>query len=1410
MAKLGWDTRSIDLSKPDNIRAFAAEFKKAMDKGIKVKGFDPVGGQGDAMEQRKSPKEVASMFKKNGYNALMAREYMSERNWPQEYADAIAKELEEDPTEKKEPKEKKKEPSGRLEEREHGSVTRLEESNPQIYQAIEEKKYKTLPNEVSIEVASEIVGHLGVDKAQLLVLDKTNGIPGAVRSMMFKMVIKQLDDAKEYQAGAAFFKSFANDFLKDAGQMIQAMREMSVLYSPTMIFASVEMVNEEMHKKNKSKSKWARRKLKKEIDTMYKEATDQILGSPKAGRKVNKVAQPQQKPSGKSQIKKAFRGENNKVVKRSDLSGLWAEARSYMSVGPTNPAHIKIAAFYIEAGARGFAAIAEEVSKELGNKAVPYFKEAYKSAFKYLKDNGVDVGEPDTDQQINDVIAKLNTQDLVEQLKKAIAKNDQKKSSEILSQLQEQAKGMDAWGAYRDYAVNRVKRMADQEIADARDSSDEMRAFTDGLVRNMTAQMREESDAQGVEPKKRTKPKTDIEMIGEAFRNFEKYEQVWKDVQSEWKRRLNAAKARLEKAETPEAKEKAEEDVSREQYRLEKLDAYFGDLLAKPFSEAGIGRAVRKGLKDLGANINDIIRSHYTVQDNTRRSLQQKLIGDAGLTEPEATELAKAVGEEFDRVTSQRKKEILDQFLSRSKKAQEAKALREKGGGQRASRESAEERFMKLVNTGALDNEEFAEHYGELMGWSKVTPEQVSKMKDLASKAQLAPKGRPQIEATEDLMKYQESMVEANGWDVAKAMWYANTLSGFQTQEVNFLANWVQMMGDLSTVALKTVASGNFGDIPYILGALNRGLSHGAIESRSTMSTGRSPIRGKIEMPSLLERRKFTQLNVTIGGREHDFNPLNYLKFVRRVMVAADTFFYEGNKEMWAQYAAMKQARTLYPSQDIRQKSLDIMNRGDQAINEAKIQANEEYNKEVEEINANTSLTKIQRDAELGRAKFNSKRRVFELVELGRPSNIREDSAYFAERATYNHPPTGALGAIAYGVRHAAKWIPGLWMVIPFVDVIANVANRQLDYTPIGYLRAARKGQITDFRRDHMTTSQMEEVRTNQVTNATIGMMTFIGLFLASGGGDDDDPLMEVTANGYGSWTQNRGLATETGWQEYSFRFRGSKTWTSYQYTPLMGIFALIGHHNDAKKYRKAKIDDNYMTAWALASGRTVASFSDATMLGSMKDLLKAMGNETSEDVVGGVTKTISRIGKNLVPYAALYTQTARGVEAMNKVPLKDVRNDAWGYLIQDVPVLRDALHDQLNWLGEPILPEGGYFPRFLSTQKSDPIADLLTKNVYTPSVPQAGGLSAYDPNVDKERYFTKDEQFEFYKERGAYIKMKMEEHMDELKTLDKEDFADEMGKISRAATIHSKGTIVIHVNKTKQHKAFYYFPVKK
>ena len=1264
-----------------------------------------------------------------------------------------------------------------------GSAKRMKEQYPELYAALGDDTiyYDRLPMTVTRDAASELVGWLGLERAKDEVLNRSSDIPDAVRAMMGRMVMRKLADEHRL----AELDTFAENFFKlgtSAGQFINALRDVYEEFSKEMIFYRVQKIVEKEVERKKGKDK-NYKKLRDGLEKVNKEVVEEVVRTRKVREKTNEAAAPQQKQSGSEKIRKAWNWDKNKVVKKDRKAEILKALRGTFGTGP-NPLYVELAAGYVEAGARTFAAVAEVVASELGNKAVPYFKEAYKKAFKFLKDQGVDAGEPSTDAEIDEEIARFNTKAMVDQLRKAIASNDKKTAAELIGKLQQTAKDFDAWGLYKEYAVSRLKRMADREIAEDLRVDDDVREFADGLVRNITDQMKKEAAEKGLEPKEPKKPKPAIEIIGDAYRNFEKYEQVWKDTQAEWKRRLNAAEARLAKANTSEAKQKAQADIAKEQSRLDKLDAYYGELLVKPFSEAAIGRAVKDGMKQLDMKIDAIIRRHYTDYEAAKRTLAEKLVADAGLTEPEATKLANAVKAEFDSLATERKKALVEQYAKRKFGAKKA----------RAEKKGIEEELILLTNTGAFSEKDFISKYGELRGWPKLTEENVREIERLADRIQTVPEGRPRLEAIEDLLSYQENLSGVSKWEIAQSVWFANMLSGFETQEVNLLANQFNLMMELGVAAAKKPK-----DTLNLARVLGYGFKRGWYEAGAVMSTGYSPIRGRVDIPPALERYKFPSYMFMYGG----------LKYVRRVMVAADVLGFEPLKEMRAyQYAAMK-SRSMDPSPIDMQKALDLLNRDDDSIEQAKQQAEAEYKDDVKSIEARGLSGKELREA-MDKAARDRKRRAFELVERGRDPEVLQESSRFAARSTFNYTPEGFLGAIAKNINGLLRDIPALRYVIPFVNIIANVSNEALNYYPlVGVARAAAGGSITDTimgrANKGMTDAQKQMHRGDLAAKAAIGIVLQAALLILSDPGDDDDPFIEVTSNGYGNYRQNAEMEAKGLWKPYSFRLRGTDTWISYQYTPLLFAFGHIGHLRDAEKYRKERLTDEWYTKYAVSMKDNIGTIADASFLATTADALGWL-TSTTEEGLDGLSRSMARIVKAMaVPYSALLSQMQQNMEATFGVPKIDARGSMTAELIKNTPVayfVRDNYPVMIDALGDPILPTGGSLRRFMSTSDPDPSLlkklfmaapapdrfwSLMVDKKYPLSAPNRNTVTVYDEQEDKERLLTDQELMTFYQKRGALIKEALNDDFEALSAMDNKEFAEEMKSIQTYASEEAK-----------------------
>lgn len=1274
---------------------------------------------------------------------------------------AAKKEAKTPPPPKQEPpKEEKPEPA----KGKRATAQRQLEDFPELKQFLTDGvlDYDKITLATTFDQAKALVEALGVDDAATRVVETTDKLPYAVSNMMGRIIAQEYLDTKQYDK----LDNFERRWLAQVTDMAQGLAAMQTLYGETytaevLMFKARKLIREEQRRRAENSPGY--KKVKKGLQQANKETVEQVIRNRKVADTTTKAATPKPDTSAGKKESESY-GSRNKVVTKSKYDQAWKELRSQMPSG-IPPQLVTIAAYHIEAGSRSFAAVAEKVVRKGGKKLLPYLKGAYKQA---AKDLGV---EASTDVEIDEYIAKTNTDKAVAKLKAAIASGNQKQADEAIASLQEVAKEYGLWGQYKELAAERLQRISEQNILRSMEGRPAVEEFVLGLVRNITAQIKAKAaEAQG--PKNEPKRRSDIEIIGDAYKNFERYKEVWAETQNQFKAKLRAAEARLAKAEkdgNKDAADKARADIAREQDKLAVLDAYYGDLLPTPFSEEGLGRAVKEGMKQLDQKIDNIIRQHYTVYESAKRTLTEKLVQDAGLSEPEASELAKAVQEEFDKLATERKRALIEQY-TRRKFGEKPK--------RNANQKALEDELILLSNTGAFSDSDFLSKYGEMMGWPSFNAETAAEIKRLADRVQTAPKGRPRFEAVEDLLAYQANLAGVSKMDLVQAVWYANMLSGYETQEVNFLANATQVMIEAGVAIAQKPALQN---TKGVLRALAYGMRRGWLESGATLRTGYSPIRGKVEVPAPLERYEFKSL----------LKPYNLLKYVGRVMKAADVLFFETAKELRAYQWAAAKSKNSDPSISERRRYQELMNQTDEAVQAAQEQAEQEYRADLQRIR-DEGLTGKKKDDAYKKALRDRARRVFELIENKRDADILTESARFAARVTYNYKPEGTLGAAANSINQFLRARPGFRYVVPFVNIIANVANESMNfYPPTAWARVARGGSIMGGAEanKNLTEDQIAQIKRDAVTKAIIGTSLMVAAFIASGDDEDDEPLIEITSNGFGNWRDNETLQ-KSGWRPYSFKIRGTDTWVSYQYTPLILVFGLVGHYRDATKYRKEKIDDEFYTKTSIALGRNMQTFLDQTFLTSVNELLStAIDTKSADRALEDAARTVGRMAKTLVQ-PNLYTQIARSVQDAFEIPNKDVRGDIMGELMKDIPVLRDRSFDRINALGEPVVPDGGILRRFFSGVDDDPVWSLFKEKGYALNAPSPKAVTVPDRQTGEPVPASEEQVQEFYKLRGSFIRKYVETNRERLEKLDRDDFAKKMREVVSKASRMAKRKI--------------------
>jgi hypothetical protein len=806
-------------------------------------------------------------------------------------------------------------------------------------------------------------------------------------------------------------------------------------------------------------------------------------------------------------------------------------------------------------------------------------------------------------------------------------------------------------------------------------------------------------------------------------------------------------------------------------------------------------KSVKGAIKDLSLSISKIAIEHYTSFDARKKSLVDSIMEGTELTEEEATEYAKAIEEEFERIVTEKKKKILDTvFNPRERKKPELKNL--------------ESELLKLTNLGAFKEEALVQAYADKMGWAKLSQEQISEIERLASIVEETPEGIKRAQAVEDLLGYEAKIKGIPAMDIITSIWYGNVLSGFTTQLVNFIANATQLLFSSTETAIRNPRTGLF-----MARGLIDGINRGILEAGSSLKTGYNPIRGRVEIPSTLELVTFK------GGK---FNPANYLKYVRRFMVASDVIMFEAQKEMrayqWARMLAAQENK-LDPSVSIKQRALDLVHKNDDTISNAKTLAETEAQAEIDGLNSQ-NLTPIQKAKKIRDIRTNQKRRAFELVQESRGTDIMNESNAYASWNTFNHPAYGLLGILAKRVNQTIETnsaTKALRFVVPFTNVIANVANMGINYTPWGYLRAAKltvggkeilKGEGSVFREaksdwDSMSQIQQEQHRIELTTKATVGLALSAAVMLLTMKGDDDEePLLEITANATGDYKKNEMLKGE-GWQPYSFRIYNKKTkkygdWISYQFSPLLVMFSLIGNIKDYDKYRK---EEPTSTLWDKASfGAINASrtFLDGTFLTSINSFLKAITETKVGQVGDDAIKSLFKTAKGFV-LPALYTQSAREVQRAFDVPEKEVGTSLIAELVRDIPVARNTLNDKVNIWGEKSIADTD---KFTSKSEDTELVKVLTDKKAFISKPNIKTANIIDIDNGKFRVMTNNEFFNYAVYRGKYLKETLLSRLEDIKAMPAEDAKKEVTSIVSDASKLAEARISLPLESYKELEA--------
>lgn len=588
-------------------------------------------------------------------------------------------------------------------------------------------------------------------------------------------------------------------------------------------------------------------------------------------------------------------------------------------------------------------------------------------------------------------------------------------------------------------------------------------------------------------------------------------------------------------------------------------------------------------------------------------------------------------------------------------------------------------------------------------------------------------------------------------WELPMDFWYANILSGLSTHAKNVLGNGTNLAFETLLMMGRNPTA-----IPMILEAYGRALPAAARDAAAILKTGRDTTSrhgGKFSAPGAMER-----IVNPVGSKL-----LLPWKLVSRLLKAEDVAFYYPLQEGRAAVLARDQ---------LKREQVPFMAR----------------NKAARELLGWTAETRAKALAQAkaeGLTGNTLSRRVNELIEQQRPPLLMENARDYAFFGTFNNDLYGVLGVLGNHMIAASNAVPPLRLVVPFVRVVANLTNSMMNWTPVGYWRAARAQghKLLVGKAEHTGKLMGQEVTDplavgDMYARATVGTATLMALAFAAGQyALEDDPPFMITGRGPSDKDQNRTWRA-AGNIPYALKI-GSRHY-SYQDKPLALPLAIIGHYLDAVRYLDLSEQD--------AINRVLYAFNSSMNVlldSSWLQGLSSMFNQANRDATGKAHKGLASQGAKTLS-SFVVPNALRQLDALFD-PTKYSSDDIRGMMLNQVPFARRLGRPDLNVFGEPVAAPTSKL--FWSQSGEDPLVNLLASRRLWPSVPQLGDM-------------TPQEHYDLMQVRGPLLRQKLTENMATLAApIPREEAEATVRRISAEVTAEAKSLLDLQTRERLRRK---------
>ena len=490
-------------------------------------------------------------------------------------------------------------------------------------------------------------------------------------------------------------------------------------------------------------------------------------------------------------------------------------------------------------------------------------------------------------------------------------------------------------------------------------------------------------------------------------------------------------------------------------------------------------------------------------------------------------------------------------------------------------------------------------------------------------------------------------------------------------------------------------------------------------------------------------------------------------------MVAGDVLFYHAGKDMRAYALAQRSKKGDKVTPQDLEKADNILYPSQDYISTAKAQAKQEGFEE---------------------GSLQYKVRVHEILDQRRDESIVEDSQDFASRVTFNYEPEGSLKVLydeVVKLRNQPVIGSVMTTFIPFARVLTNVLNRFIDWTPVGAVRAMRKGSafgLGDIAGKKDFRGLTPEQRSHLFVKSASGMMATMGLYALTQMGDDDEEKLEITGGGPKDYKKRLELE-KAGWRPYTIKF--GDTSISYIDNPLFFMISAVGEMNDYGRYETPS-EDQMERYRDIAFGIGNSVFEQSWLQG-----FDDLGKTLSEPFVGLGQKFEKTFAGMQI--SNLHRQMIRTYQEIQGIPITDTKTGKYGFMnkvMRDNPwfngiIFGNGSYDDLyDEKGVPVIPSQieKFVPFKLDFdgRDSDPVTKLLTDNGIFTTRP--GNRNVYDMESGTSRRMTDKEYNEYLKISGKVLGRNLKEYYSDMKQMQPMDLQEFYRGIKRASNDEAYG----------------------